>query len=265
MIPNPANPQAFNRFSYVYNRPINFTDPSGHDPHWCSDDQGRNVNDSCLYNWLDGNTTGGGGDLLFAKYGVTVDKKFTRAQKRAIMAGLYRVGVAFANARGRDEEASQAFTAILDGGVNFNVGSTNASGDCLLVTSGGCTSSDSQINFWSMAGHGNEFIMMGNVIHELGHAYNNQLGKAPEKDMPYWMYQSPNPGRALFLQPNSLAPVPNACDDCHFWQFNRDLTATETFGDMFVAWTLGVWNLNPDNAKQVQAAQLWMNGWMPKP
>jgi len=32
LVPNPLNPQAWNRFSYVYNNPINYVDPSGHDP-----------------------------------------------------------------------------------------------------------------------------------------------------------------------------------------------------------------------------------------
>jgi len=31
LIPDPANPQAWNRFSYVNNRPVNFNDPTGHD------------------------------------------------------------------------------------------------------------------------------------------------------------------------------------------------------------------------------------------
>ncbi|RMD99057.1 MAG: RHS repeat-associated core domain-containing protein [Bacteroidetes bacterium] len=30
LIPDPANPQAFNRYSYVENRPLNFNDPTGH-------------------------------------------------------------------------------------------------------------------------------------------------------------------------------------------------------------------------------------------
>ncbi len=32
MIPNPVNPQSWNRYSYVMNRPVNFNDPSGHCP-----------------------------------------------------------------------------------------------------------------------------------------------------------------------------------------------------------------------------------------
>lgn len=31
IIPRPANPQSWNRYSYVLNRPINFNDPTGHD------------------------------------------------------------------------------------------------------------------------------------------------------------------------------------------------------------------------------------------
>jgi pyocin large subunit-like protein len=30
IVPDGKNPQAFNRYSYVGNRPLNFTDPTGH-------------------------------------------------------------------------------------------------------------------------------------------------------------------------------------------------------------------------------------------
>jgi hypothetical protein len=30
IVPDPANPQSYNRYSYVENRPLNFSDPTGH-------------------------------------------------------------------------------------------------------------------------------------------------------------------------------------------------------------------------------------------
>lgn len=38
LIPSPANPQAFNRYAYVMNSPINFNDPTGHTPSCDPDD-----------------------------------------------------------------------------------------------------------------------------------------------------------------------------------------------------------------------------------
>jgi len=49
LIPDPSNPQAFNRYSYVANRPVNFNDPSGHDPWWC---EGRNNEAACISGWI---------------------------------------------------------------------------------------------------------------------------------------------------------------------------------------------------------------------
>ncbi|MDJ0757038.1 MAG: polymorphic toxin-type HINT domain-containing protein [Ardenticatenaceae bacterium] len=36
IVPDPTNPQSYNRYSYVLNSPLNFTDPSGHRPAACS-------------------------------------------------------------------------------------------------------------------------------------------------------------------------------------------------------------------------------------
>ena len=44
IIPNPANPQSLNRYSYCLNNPLRYTDPSGHDPSIaaCTDTNGIN-------------------------------------------------------------------------------------------------------------------------------------------------------------------------------------------------------------------------------
>ncbi len=34
VVPEPGNPQALNRYSYVYNNPLKYVDPSGHSPEW---------------------------------------------------------------------------------------------------------------------------------------------------------------------------------------------------------------------------------------
>jgi RHS repeat-associated protein len=43
VIPNPANPQCFNRYSYCLNNPLKFTDPSGH----------KVIIDNVNYEWID--------------------------------------------------------------------------------------------------------------------------------------------------------------------------------------------------------------------
>ena len=45
IVPDPANPQSYNRYSYVYNNPVNFTDPSGH----CAEKGSSDSADMC---WL---------------------------------------------------------------------------------------------------------------------------------------------------------------------------------------------------------------------
>ena len=45
IVPDPTNPQQFNRFAYVLNNPIRLTDPSGHD---CYDTSGGEMAGTCM-------------------------------------------------------------------------------------------------------------------------------------------------------------------------------------------------------------------------
>jgi RHS repeat-associated protein len=51
IVPDPANPQSLNRYSYVYNNPVIYVDPTGHSPWYTIDGQPVSY-------WLDGPTSG---------------------------------------------------------------------------------------------------------------------------------------------------------------------------------------------------------------
>ncbi len=61
IVPDPANPQSFNRYSYVLNSPLNFTDPSGH--RTCSAQEAEMDFETCDQN-LGAGDNYGYGDLF---------------------------------------------------------------------------------------------------------------------------------------------------------------------------------------------------------
>ncbi|MBI5823365.1 MAG: RHS repeat-associated core domain-containing protein [Chloroflexi bacterium] len=251
----PGGVQGYDRYAYVNNSPVNYVDPSGHEP-----------GNHCDRGYCDAS---GKKPMTYATqqlglYGITVDPKLGDKERDAIVAAAITVGNKFASERGLGESASQAFTTVFSGGININYGITNALYGCQVATftGGGCTSSSTQINFWSMAGSSSNDMrrMTGNVIHEFGHALNYQYGENPVKDMPWYLVEN----RDKILEPNSRAPIANACDECEYYQYNREANSpSETYGDMFVAWVYGTWNSSPDYALDVSVAQDWMNKWTP--
>ncbi len=51
VVPNPGNPQSLNRYSFVLNNPIRFTDPSGHAPQYPGDPDASNAACSTQWSW----------------------------------------------------------------------------------------------------------------------------------------------------------------------------------------------------------------------
>jgi hypothetical protein len=227
----PPGVQGLDRYAYVNNSPMNYVDPSGHDPWWCEGD------DLCMFNWMEDHTSQGG-DGYFAEYGVTVDKKMNKRERSAIMAGIFAVGEAFAEARGQGESASEAFTAVFDPfsfvkedreGCKFNSDTGN-------VGCGSFTYDNIQSD-------------INNVVHELGHVFSNVVGGDPEAYFDT-MYASQ---RNEILRPYDI-------NEGIYWQQHPPPPGGnnpygEMFGDVLVAWVFDAWNAHELNVDAVNSAK----------
>ena len=151
----------------------------------------------------------------------------------AVLLGVLAVGNKLAETTDNNESAGAAFGKVFKNGVNFTWGGESATGLCAAVTSGGCTSSDSQINFWSMSND-----MVKNVVHELGHAFyhaagNPLLGNSFSRDA-LIRNASYAGGEALVWEQH-----PISMND------PQEDIPTELFADTFIAWTYDTWNPSP--------------------
>jgi len=232
IIPNPANPQSFNRFSYVYNRPINFSDPSGHDPYWCEG------NDLCMYNWLEDHTTAGG-DAYFEEYGVTVDPAMPEKAKRKVMEAIYMAGNRFSDVVGGT--SAEAFREVygLNDGDSFRFEFVQRTCEINGATCWGYTPSSNHIQIYETyhgVWNGNPYIAStpfstGLILHELGHAFNQRLGGAPMAGLAGDLLARPSKDHGFFA-------------GHYVGQYSHDTSQSEIFADMFVGWTIGMWGDN---------------------
>ena len=262
IIPNMADPQSLNRYSYVRNNPINFSDPTGHcttyiNGNQCVDNGGLSTvtqsNNVPSWNELD-------------RFGITLSGNWTSDHMFAVWVAAMRVGNKLAQKNGGT--VVSAFREKYSGGVNITFGTYNPKTDlygkptgydynhpdmslkaCAGVKIAGCTSSPTQIDFWSMAGdndsYGNEISNdIYNVVHELGHAYGYGNGML-----------STRPGGSLSR--DALRPPPFQMHPPSMNIGGVD-DPGELYADTFVAWTFNAWSTDPFNQGAVDKAQLFM-------
>lgn len=113
--------------------------------------------------------------------------------------------------------------------------------------------------------------MAKNVVHELGHIFDNSLSWdklgsdnqlhtiRPSNFSPYgnahWIEN-----RDTFLRPNE----PDGYIDNQQHPLNMEPdghTGGEAFGDTFLAWVYNAWNTNPANSQNVASAKTFIKGW----
>jgi RHS repeat-associated protein len=247
IVPNPGNPLDWDRYSYVRNNPINYRDPSGNNPE-CGTD-GIWCDDSFSFEERFSITFAGETWTSQRKYAVQLSilliasRMDSKGKNLAyVWAKIFRP-IKFTWESNCDECRSAEVRARC--GNNFT-------GDC--AAGGGYTISGTHIKFASMSGEAANSLdrMTKNVIHELGHAYDNQCGFIPRTNMP-----AAFPGRrAEFLRENRFENTPD-------WQQNSTQNPSETFADMFIAWAYNAWNENQINVLIVDQAKTWMAGQLP--
>lgn len=245
------NPQNLNRYSYVRNNPIRYADPSGHNPA-CGPD-----GVFCSNNFEEA-------------YGISFgegwsDTKDSQRAQRAVGTAVRKVARKFAAEMELDNPAMAFFFVF--GRVHFqwgNCGACNGSGGYAY----GYQEKEGYhlIAFESITGIRYDDTMergVKNVVHELGHIYNQIRGRGPSNDLDI-NRSDLRTNRGLFLRPNDPA---NRWD----WQQHppemsiNGWSGSETFADMFIAWTYDAWNTNAsaENVLAVNQAQTWMSQWMP--
>lgn len=263
-MPGAGNSKAYNRYAYVEYNPINFNDPNGYSPECVMSGAS-----GCLW-WtgLTGVNAAAGMesyandvDANFSMYNVSLQGNWTTSSTSAVINAIQKVGDNFAESKPGYNSAASAFSGLYQGivftwDVNcFNCRSAEAIQACGNdFASPGCgaggayTYSRHNITFASLSGGRTNDLsrMTKNVVHELGHSFNQIVGN-PAATMPSEFPRY----RDRILQPNPFDK--NRYD----WQQNLAKTGGETYADMFIAWTYGVWNNDASNSTIVDQAKVW--------
>lgn len=246
IVPDVTNPQSWNRYSYVTNNPLRYADPTGHSASYCSQITSASGRAACssgtrtqeeVKTDLDNYVMN---DL--ERYGISLKNKddFSFREKHAILNAAWSVGRQFSTTRGKSESAAEAFTAIYDP-VEFvktdEFTYTDEKGKTASFTAG-CKTGVNTITCADFS-YGQFQSDVNNIVHELGHVFNNLNGGHPANLG--WTYAG---DRSRVLR----------SFDGIYWQQNTlydpnspVATGGEMFGDMLVAWVFNAWNTHPLN------------------
>ncbi len=239
IVPAPENPQAFNRFSYVYNRPTIFTDRSGH------------TVDCAPYDTACKTAKPLSPEYILGKFNVSLDDDWPEELKWAVVHGVIRTAYRFKEELGNNISAADAFKAVYgldDGDTFFFEWDSNCWGcredptgcDAGISSGDACksgfgfTNTENWIEFASMSAVETPLRNINNVIHELGHALNIRLGRGPENALAVRLDLLVN-AEGFYGPPNNRT-----------WEASSGTDGSETFADQFLGWVYGLWDERND-------------------
>jgi len=235
----PGGPQGLDRYAYVNNSPVNFTDPTGHIS--CAYYSGQCQTEEEIAKDRTESLK-----KILESYNVTVDDKFNDDEIGTIVHAVVSIGHRIAETINTGELGSDAFKKVFKP-ITFTKSDKDYKG-CVFQTEQSVSCSKFTYDEYQSG--------VNNVVHELGHVLNQLIGGAPND---FGLKYAPL--RNYILRP----------DEGIDWQQHPtppDPSGGEMFGDMFVAWAFDAWNTHPLNVDYVNSAKsdmdTYMRNWLNK-
>lgn len=254
VVPESQGVQAFDRYAYVNNSPINYTDPSGHEICWedgfCNS-KGYNIDDHLSY------------------YGVSLSgilSEWTESRKLAVLLGVHAVGSKLSELAGMGiQGAANVFQSVFG---KMNIGWC----DNCVEGAFGRADSDHTILFDGM--YKNPTSAMRLVVHELGHIFDRAVCAANDSSGSCsYIFRSGTArdglkGRLLLCADSQYClgrnghNGPGEGEHWGFaggwatWQFGDGDGAGELWADMFLGWVFDKWEASSRGTNR----QIYMNG-----
>jgi RHS repeat-associated protein len=286
------HPIMHNFWLYAYANPIYYTDPSGH---------GAFPSDT----WFNGLSF----DTMNQIYGISFTDNFPWLAKYAVYDAVESVGKKLATLPSLNGSPDAAFRHVFYKGVNFKwdkkcdycrpnsynkdyyhpcrdkgdfgekdpackpTGGVTLGGDSIMFATLWLEQSDNEWGYklWDNATE----RARNNVVHELGHVFNNLLGGLPVEAVKAAWNQTK--GLECYYNENWPKRFDNSYSPYYgfasvynnrTWQMDfvnsGDNIANEEFADMFLGWVFNRWEVN-DFGNLTDAGKIrseWMNQWM---
>ena len=276
LIPDPANPQSYNRYSYVGNRPLNFSDPTGHRECGASDD----CSDPLSHQIIQPIPTVPTGPMVTFSVDEGCnsvvsgacswsDAEIATIQESATVTGTRLAETLNALHPDWNLSAEEAFLLVYGGSINFKKMGVACASGCwgeTFLRDGGRHEIEVYTDIFDEDGNNNLVGDAHWAVHEFGHAFVNAIAGGTTAIM--------RPVTWLKVYQNMFPNFPNRPDGSAKgdtwgfaggrweWQRSPSGDASEEFADMYLGWVYNQWEASPAGQMRAGFTDTYMPMWV---